>query len=193
MAESPMETGRPLRQLLVVAAIIVFGYACIQTLRFTVGSLNSIFVCVWLLVPFLAIRPVFRLRRWPRICGLVLLTPLLLLSSLLLVGKVVFDGFLGFSERAQALQTFQLGSSTIQLQDYENGGAVGVHGLNLEQRRLIVPGLFVVRSVDFFDDAREGTLFVEGPYRVRVHARGNYYNNDYEVDRDYTLKPWVYF
>jgi hypothetical protein len=85
------------------------------------------------------------------------------------------------------------GGSTIELQDYENGGAVGVHGFNLEQRRLIVPGLFLVRSVGFFDDAREGTLTVEGPYKVRVHAKGNYYTDDYEVDRVYSLKPWIYF
>jgi hypothetical protein len=65
--------------------------------------------------------------------------------------------------------------------------------LNLEQRRLIVPGLYMVRSVDFFDSAREGTLSVQGLYRVKVHAKGNYYSNDYEVDKVYYLKPWVYF
>jgi hypothetical protein len=118
---------------------------------------------------------------------------LLLLSPLLLLGTVIFDGLLGGTERMQPLQTFQQGSSTIQLQRYENGGAVGVHGLNLEQRRLIVPGLYMVRSVDFFDSAKEGALSVEGPYRVRVHAKGSYYNNDYEVDKVYSLKPWVYF
>ena len=51
----------------------------------------------------------------------------------------------------------------------------------------------MVRSVDFFDSAREGTLSVQGLYRVKVHAKGNYYSNDYEVDKVYYLKPWVYF
>lgn len=169
------------------------GYTCTRTLSFEVGALNFIFVCAFYLIPFLAIRPVLRLHHRPRIWGLILLTPLLLLSSFLLLGKSIFDGLLGETERTQPLQTFQEGSSTIQLQRYENGGAVGVHGLNLEQRRLIVPGLYMVRSVDFFDSAREGTLSVEGPYRVRVRAKGNYYSNNFEVDKIYSLKPWVYF
>jgi hypothetical protein len=144
-------------------------------------------------MPFLAIRPVLRMSRRARVLGLVLLTPLLLLSSLLLVGKVVFDGILGGSERIEALRTFQEGSSTVELQNYEHGGAVGVRGLILEQRRLILPGLYAVRTIDFFDYAHEGTLSVDGPYRVRVHARGRYGSFDHEVDRAYTLKPWVYF
>lgn len=65
--------------------------------------------------------------------------------------------------------------------------------MNLEQRRLIVPGLFAVRSVDFFDFAYDGTLSVEGPNRVRVHAKGDYYNKEHEVDKVYSLKSWVYF
>jgi hypothetical protein len=193
MAESTKETMRSVRQLLLVAGILIIGYTCIQTLRFTVGVLNLIFVCAWLVVPFLAIRPLLHLRRQPRIWGLILLTPLLLLSSFLLLGKIVFDGLLGGTERTQLLQTFQQGSCTVEFDRYENGGTVGVRGLYLEQRRLIVPGLYVVRSVDFLDYANEGTLSVEGPYRVRVHAKGNYDNNDYEVDKVYSLKPWVYF
>jgi len=169
------------------------GYTCTRTLSFEVGAFNFIFLCAFYLVPFLAIRPVLRLRQRPKIWGLILLTPLLLLCSFLFLGKSVFEGLLGETERTQPLQTFQQGSSTIQLQRYEYGGSVGVHGLNLEQRRLIVPGLYMVKSVDFFDSAREGTLFVEGPYRVRVHAKGNYYSNNPEVDKVYSLKPWVCF
>jgi hypothetical protein len=189
MTNPTKEVGKSLRQLLVIAALMVIGYTCVRTLRFTVDILNFIFVCAFYVIPFLAIRPVLRLHQRPRIWGLVLLTPLLLLSSFLLLGTVVFDRLLGETERTQPLQTFQQGSSTIQLQRYEYGGAVGVHGLNLEQRRLIVPGLYMVRSVDFFDSAREGTLSVEGLYRVKVHAKGNYYSNDYEVDKVYHLKP----
>jgi hypothetical protein len=193
MDESKNETGNSVWQLLIIGAMMAVCYTCSCTLRFTVGALNIILDCVLYLIPFLAIRPVLRLRQQPRIWGLVLLAPLLLLSSFLLLGKVVFEGLLGGTKRTEPLQTLQQGSSTIQLQRYEYGGAVGVHGLNLEQRRQIVPGLYLVRSVDFFDSAREGTLSVEGPYRVRVHARGNYYSNDYEVDKVYPLKPWIYF
>ena len=193
MTESTKAVGRSIQQLLVIAALMVIGYTCTRTLRFTVDVLNLIFHCVVYTIPFLAIRPVLRLHRRPRIWRLILLSPLLLLSSLYLLGTVVFEGLLGATEHREPLQTFQQGSSTIQLQDYEYGGSVGVHGLNLEQRRLIVPGLYLVRSVDFFDDAREGTLSVEGPYRVRVHAKGNYDSNDYQVDKVYDLKSWVYF
>jgi hypothetical protein len=193
MIESTKETRNSLLQLLVLAALLVIGYTVVHTLRFTVGALNFIFECAFYSTPLLAIRPVLRLRRRPRIWGLILLSPLLLLSSFLLLGTLVFEGILGSSERKLPLQTFQQGNCTIQLERYENGGALGIHGVNLEQRRLIAPGLFLVRSVDFYDYAYEGTLSVEGPYRVRVHAKGNYSSNDYQVDKVYDLKPWVYF
>jgi hypothetical protein len=192
MAESSAQTRRSVRQLLLIAALIGIGYACIRTLSFTVDSLNFVFVCALFATPFLAIRPVLRLPRKARIWGLVLLSPVLLLSSFLLLGEIA-DKVFGGTERTEVLQTFQEGRSTIQLQKYENGGAVGVHGLNLEQRRLIVPGLYTVRSVDFFDDAYEGTLSEEGPYKVRVIANGSYYSNDHQADKVYSLKPWVYF
>ncbi|MGD0859794.1 MAG: hypothetical protein ABR912_10775 [Terracidiphilus sp.] len=193
MAAPPKQAPRSIWQLLVVAALIVVGYTCIQTLRFTVEAFNFIFVCAFYLVPFLAIRPVLRMHQRPRIWGLILMTPLLLLSSSLLLFTVACEALGRPGEHTLPLQTSQLGRSTIQLQEYENGGALGIHGLNLEQRRLVVPGLYLVRSVDFFGDAREGTLSVEGPYRVRVHAKGNYHSNDYEVDKVYSLKPWIYF
>jgi hypothetical protein len=193
MAESSKESWKPFRQLLVIAALTAIGYACVHMLRFTIRPLNLIFVSAWLALPFLAIRPVSRLHRLPRFLGSALLAPLLLLSSILLLRTAVLDGLLGLTERTEALQTFQQGSCTIQLERYDYGGGVGVHGLNLEQRRPIAPGLWMVRSVDFFDDALEGALSVEGPYRVRVHAKGSYYSYDQTVDKVYSLKPWVYF
>jgi hypothetical protein len=176
MTESKNETAKAVRQLSVIAALLVIGYCCNRTLCLTLSIFNTIFACAYYAVPFLAIRPVLRLHQRPRVLGLVLLAPLLLFSAFLLLRRVV----IAVSERTQTLQTFQQGSSTIQLQRYENGGAVGVHGLNLEQRRLI-------------DSARKGTLSVEGLLTVRVHAVGNYYSNDYQVDKIYHLKPWVYF
>jgi len=171
----------------------VVTYTCSSTLRFTFRPINFVLDCAWLALPFLAIRPVLRMRRPLRTWGIVVLAPMLSALALLLVFKVFFDGLLGGSERIEPLQTFQQGGSTIELQRYENGGAVGVHGLNLEQRRLVIPGLYLVKSVDFFDNAFEGSLAVEGPYRVRVRARGSYYNNDLETERVSSLKPWVYF
>ena len=122
---------------------------------------------------------------------MILLSPLLFISSGLLL--IACAGLGRPDERTHPLQTFQQGSYTVQLESYSDGVSVGVHGLNLEQRRLIIPGLYGVRSIDFFDSAREGTLSVEGPSRVRVHAKGSYDSNDYQVDKVYYLKPWVYF
>jgi hypothetical protein len=192
MTKPRNETWNSVLQLLFIAAVLVVGYTCMRTLSFTVWALNFSLQCAVYAIPLLAVVPVLRLKLRARIWGLILLGPLFLLTSFLLLGTVVFDGLLGGRERKEPLQTFQEGSSTIQLQRYENGGAVGVHGFNLEQRRLIVPGLYIVRSVDFFEWAREGTLSAEGPYRVRVHAKGGY-SKDYEVDKVYSLKPWVYF
>ncbi|MGA2277453.1 MAG: hypothetical protein ABSG00_07605 [Terracidiphilus sp.] len=193
MAETTKAARNLFWQFFVLAVLLAVLYTAVQTLRFKAGALNFIVECLCYSIPLFAIRPVSRLHQRPRILGFILLTPLLLLSSFLLLGKVVFDGILGGSEHRQLLQTFQQGNCTIQLERYENGGAVGVHGLNLEQRRLLFPGLYLVKSIDFFDSAGEGTLSVEGPYKVRVYAKGNYYNNDYQVEKVYNLKPWVYF
>src|ERR1035438_10027149 len=98
MTESTRETRNSVLQLLVLAALLVIGYTVVHALRFTVGALNFIFECAYYIIPLLAIRPVLRLRRRPKIFGLILLTPLLLLSLFLLLGTVVFDGLLGGSE-----------------------------------------------------------------------------------------------
>lgn len=193
MTNPKNETWNCVWQLLLIAAALVIAHTCMYTLSFTVRALNVLIECAVYAIPLLAVVPVLRLKKRARIWGLVLLSPVLALSSALLVFTVVVVGLLGRSERIEPLQTFQEGSSTIQLQRYEFGGAVGVRGFNLEQRRLIVPGLYMVRSVDFFDYAWEGTLTAEAPYRVRVHAKGGYNSNDYEVDKVYILKPWVYF
>lgn len=191
MNESPTKARRSLWHLLFIAVLIAIGYICIRTLSFTVDFLNFVFVCAFFATPFLAIRHVLRLQRKPRIWGIVLLSPVLLLSSCSLL-FTVGDRFYGSTERTP-LQTFRLGSSTIELERYSDGVSVGVHGLNLLQSRPIVPGLLVTRSIDFFDSAHEGTLSVEGPHMVRVIAKGSYYSYDHQVDRVYSLKPWVYF
>jgi hypothetical protein len=178
---------------MLIAALIGIAYTCSNTLRFTSEWLNFIFACVSYLIPLLAIRPVLRLRQKVQIWGMVLLFPLVSLSSCMLVGTVACDRPGSTLEREDHIQTFQFGASTVKFERYENGGAVGVHGYYLEQRRLIVPGLYLVKSIDFFDSAYDATITVEGPLKVRVIAKGNYYSNDYRADRVYTLKPWVYF
>lgn len=190
MTESSRQTRNSVGQLLVIAALLVIGHTCVSALRFSAGTLNFICVCAFYAIPLLAIRPVLRLPHRPKVIGLILLIPLLSLSSCSLLFTVAFRGPGTSLERTKPLQAFQEGNCTVRLFRYENGGALGVHGIVLEQSRLIVPGLYLVRSVAFFDSAYEGTLSVEGPGKVRVHVRGSY---DRQIDRAYTLKPWVYF
>jgi hypothetical protein len=186
--EPRTHTRRSIVQLLLVVVLMGIVHTAMNMLDFRLKALNHLFECVFYLLPFLAIQPVRRFQPRPRFYGLILLAPLLCMSACLSAISVVANEPL-----TEPLQTFQEGNSTVQLQRYEYGGAVGVHGINLEQRRLIVPGLFLVRSVDFFDSAYEGTLTPEEPYRVRVHAKGSYSNNNYDVDKVYLLKPWLYF
>jgi hypothetical protein len=168
--------------------ILAIGYYCSGMFRWTAVPLNYLFAFSFYAAPFLAIRAVRRMPRRARFWAKCLLIPALLFSFLLLLGRVIFN-----AERKRTMQIVQQGRSTVELQDYENGGAVGVHGFNLEQRRLIFPGLYLVKSVGFFDDAREGAISVGAPYTVKVHVRGNYDSDNYQVDRTYHLKPWVYF
>jgi hypothetical protein len=181
--------------LLIVAALMAIGYVCIRALSFTNEVFNFLSVCLFFLIPFLAIRPIMRFQKGPRFWGLALLSPLLLVSSCSLLFTVSCDGPGWSLTRIEPLQSFQLEGSTVELERYENGGALGVHGLDLEQRRLIIPGLFVVRTIDFIDlrSAFDGTLSVEGPYKVRLRAKDPYSDKNSGIDRVYTLKPWVYF
>ena len=78
-------------QLLVVAALMAVSYLCIRTLRFTNDGLDVAFVCLFFLLPFLAIRPVLRLRRWPKVAAANFLVPLLTLSLLCLLFTVTCD------------------------------------------------------------------------------------------------------
>jgi hypothetical protein len=193
MIESARQTKNSVYQLLVIAALRVIGYTCVCTMSFAVPMLNFIFVCAFLTIPLLAIRPVLRLPHWRKLIGQILLIPLLAISSCSLLFQVACDRPGTSTERMELLQTLQQGNSIIRLFRYENGGAVGIQGVELEQWRLIVPGLYLVRSLDIFDYAMRGTLSAEGPDKMRVVAKGSYDRNDYETNQVYTLKPWVYF
>src|SRR5436190_9608125 len=85
MTETADDRSRAIRQLLIVAALMGLGWICMRTLRFTNAGLNLAFGCGFLLLPFFAIRPVLRLRRWPRVLFLSVLTPVLALAMLALL------------------------------------------------------------------------------------------------------------
>ena len=192
MIEQTKDTRKSVRRLLILIASMLVGYACIEMFRFAAGLVNLIFVCTYLIVPFFAIRPVRRLSQPFKALGYFLLTPVLLLSVVNLSVSIL-DALVPDLKRIEPLQTIQQGRSSVQIGRYEHGGAVGVRSVYLEQRRPVLPGLYLVRSVDVFMYAHEATLSVDGPYRVSVHVIGSYDDPYSVVDRAYSLKPWVYF
>jgi hypothetical protein len=190
--EQAVDTRKSVRRLLFLIAIMLVGYACIEMFRFAASWGNSIFVCAYLMVPFFAIHPLRRLLQPFKALGFVILIPVLLVSVVNFSVSILYALDPG-PKRIEPLQTVQQGQSSVQIGRYEHGGAIGVRGIYLEQRRFVLPGLYLVRSIDAFGYAHEATLSVDGPDRVHVHAKGSYNDANLLVDRVYSLKPWVYF
>ena len=55
----------------------------------------------------------------------------------------------------------------------------------------IVPGLYVVKPLDFFENAHEGSLSADGAGKVKLHIPQN--AGHQEVEKVYSLKRRVYF
>jgi len=182
-------------QLIAIAALMSVGYLCVRTLRFTYGGFNLIFVCAFLLTPFLAIRPVLQLGRWPKLLGTILLTPLLLLSVLLLIFSAACANFGRHPELIRDLSTVRQGRYSIHLISDATGGALGPHGLWVEQRIVVAPGLYFIKDLAFLDRALEGSLSAEASGKVRVHVSKGMPFSRWEHGGDvvYSLKPYVYF
>jgi hypothetical protein len=194
MIESGDRPSNAVRLILLLAALMAVGYLCIRTLRFTNDWLNLAFVCAFLLIPFFAIRPILRLRRRPRVIAAGVLAPLLALSSFMLLFTVSCDIPAAVEKRelSRELSSVPRGPCSVHLLWQETaGGAVGPHGVALEQRRFIAPGLYVVKVLDYFEGAHEGSLSAMGEDKVRLHIPKSGFQE--EVDRVYSLKPRVYF
>ena len=71
------------------------------------------------------------------------------------------------------------------------GGALGPHGLSVEQRMFIAPRLYVIKNLDYFEGAHEGSLSAKGTDNVRLHIPKS--GSHAEVERIYPLKHRVYF
>jgi hypothetical protein len=192
--ESTDERPKPARTLIVLAALMALGYLCIRTPRFTNDFINVAFVCSFLLIPLLAVQPVLRLARWPKLVTAILLAPLLTLSLLFLLLTVSCDLPAIIEHRAlsRELAYVQQGHYSVHLLWQETaGGAIGPHGVLLEQRMPIVPGVYVVKHLDYFEGAHEGTLSLDGEEKIRLHIPQD--GAHQEVDNVYSLKHSVYF
>jgi hypothetical protein len=164
-----------LERLSIVAVLMAIGYLFTRTLRFTNGALNLTFVCLFLLLPFFAINPVRRLRRWPKLAALIFLVPLLVISMVCLL----------------LTATCEIPAVVELLWQETAGGAVGWHGLGLEQRMVVVPGLYLVKHLDDFEEVNKGSLALEGADKVRLRIPKS--GSHQEVDKVYALKRRVYF
>jgi len=145
-------SSNPVRCLIVLAALAVLMYLCTRTFRFTHDGLNIAFGCVFLLLPFSAIKPALRLPRWGKITTLALLAPVLTFSLLGLSAMVACDipDAVRHVQLSRELSTLQHGEYSVHLAWKETaGGAVGPHGVSLEQRRSIFPGIYLVKSLDY--------------------------------------------
>lgn len=194
MTAAPNERPKAARTVLVLAALMALGYLCIRTVRFTNDFLNIAFLCSFFLIPILAARYALRLSGWPKFVTTILLTPLLALSQLFFLVTVSCDlpNVVEHRELSRELAHVQQGDYSVHLLWVEtSGGGLGPQGVRLEQRMFLVPGLYLVRYLDYFEEAHEGTLAPEGTGKVRVHIPKH--ESHPEVERVYTLKRRVYW
>jgi len=194
MMAAPDERPKAARTLLVLAALMALGYLCIRTFRFTNDLLNVAFLCLFFLIPVLAARYALRLGGWPKFATTILLTPLLAVSLLYFLLTVSCDlpAAMEHREFSRELAYVQQGGYSVHLLWKETaGGALGPHGVGLEQRMFVVPGIYLVRYLDYFEGASKGSLSEEGADIVRLRIPKS--NEHDEVNKVYSLKRKVYW
>jgi len=191
---APDERRKALRTLLAMAVLMGLGYLCIHTLRFTNDLLNLAFVCSFFLIPFLAARAALRLGGWLQVVTTILLFPLLALSMLALLRTVGCDlpAVVEHREMSRELACVRQRNYSVHLLWNETaGGALGPHGVALEQRISVVPGLYFVKTLDYFEGANQGSLSAEGADIVRLHIPKS--SEHEEINKVYSLKRNVYW
>jgi hypothetical protein len=191
---SPNHGSSPIRQFLVVILGMAGMYLCSRILRFTNNGLNIVFLCIFFLLPFLLMRVARRLRGRTRTLTTLFLVPALGISLVFLFSVAIFDipAAVVHRQLSRELSTLQQGRYSVHLAWEETaGGALGPHGLSLEQRMRILPGLYFVKSLDYFEGVSGGNLSSAGADRIKLHVSGT--AKQPAVDRFYSLKPWLYF
>ena len=82
---------RPVRNLLLLGALFIVGFVCSRSLRFNYSLFNYIFGWAVLCIPFFALRPILQLGKLSGFIGLILASPILLISLLLILTSVACD------------------------------------------------------------------------------------------------------
>jgi len=191
----------PLRRLLLLGIAFVFGIVWTTSCRFTQPLLNGAVFCAILFLPFLAIRPLLKFPPIPKVFGLVLLSPILLLSLFLILYSVACETSISSHEDAKGGCIFHLGTArqggdSVDLIRDNCGGVLAGSMVLVEQRKPLFPGFYIYRTLAVFDDAYEGTIETTGADQIRIHipqgvdANGTHEEN---IERIYTLKRHLFF
>ncbi|MGA8273940.1 MAG: hypothetical protein WB919_20420 [Candidatus Sulfotelmatobacter sp.] len=189
----------PGRSLILLGCAFLLAYGCIRIFSSSNTAFNHFFVLGWLSIPFIALRPLSQLPRLSKWIGFVLVTPLLLLCLVMCLITVTCDFYLHPYGKDSCLEELgkieQNGYSVHLVHDRGCGGALDSGSLDVEQRKTIFPGLYLVRSIAYFDGAYEGQITQSGSSAIHVHvpkgAEGSIWHQ--EVDRTYMLKRYLYF
>lgn len=187
--------AHPIRNLLLLGIAFVLGLGCTRWFRFSSAALNYAFGFSLLCVPFLALRPLLQLPRISKVFGFVLISPLWILCVLMTLMMATCDFDLHPYSKGSCLQELQQVEQTgytVRLIQDECGGALTGTAVAIEQRMRLLPGLYVVRNVDYIDRAYEGRITVIGANEIYVQIPKGY-GLPADIDRTYTLKRHVYF
>jgi hypothetical protein len=186
--------SNPAWQFIGLAMLMAVMFLSMFIFRFANEWFNIAFACSFFLLPFLALVVALRLRSRVRVAAAVVLAPTLGISLLFLSMIAIFDIPAAMRHRqfSRDLGSLDQGGYSVYLAWEESaGGALGPHGVRLEQRKTIFPGLYAFRTLDYFERSTEGSLSAVGPDRVELHIPHT--SGQAEVDRVYYLKPWLYF
>jgi len=186
---------RPVRNLLLLGALFIVGFVCSRSLRFNYSLFNYIFGWAVLCIPFFALRPILQLGKLSGFIGLILASPILLISLLLILTSVACDFDLHPYTKGSCLQDLgrieQSGYSVHLILDEDcAGGALSSVSLYIEQRRRILPGIYIFRMVDSFPES-DGQIRSAGTDSVYAHIPSAWRHQP--VDHIYLLKKHVYF
>jgi len=183
---------------MLLGMLFVVGIGSTRVFRFTIPLLNYIFAVGVLCIPFLALRNLSQLPRIPKVIGFVFLIRLALLSLVMIfavIGPVACDLDALNEGCLQELGRIERNGYSVHLMLDECGGVIGSRMLTVEQRRPLLPGLYLFRLVDLFEDAYEGKMTGVGANQIQLHipkgVKGSFWTQ--EIDRTYSLKRYVYF
>jgi hypothetical protein len=169
--------AHPIRSLLLLASTFALGFGCTQWFRFSSAASSYTFGFCLLCVPFLALGPLLQLPRISKVIGFVVISPLLVLCLLTVLVAATCDFDLHPYSKGSCLQELQRveqAGYTVRLIKDECGGALTGVAVAVEQRARLLPGLYVVRTVDYVDRAYEGQITAVGSNEIQVHIPKGY-------------------